>query len=152
MMNQAASVDEILDFAIAREQEAQEFYTKLSETSANKHAAKLFKEFAAMEQGHAAKLKAVKEGKKLVSSATKVADLKLAEYIVPVKADANLDYQGTLDLAMQREKAAFRLYCDLADNTEDAQLKDMFAALANEEAQHKLKIEIEYDEYVLTEN
>jgi rubrerythrin len=151
-MNDAASVDEILDFAIEREKEAQEFYTQLSEAGQNKQISKLFKEFAAMEKGHAAKLKAVKQGRKLISSAKKVADLKLADYIVPVEPTPDLDYQGTLDVAMQREKAAFKLYSNLAASSDDADLRDMFLALANEEAQHKLKIEIEYDEYILTEN
>ena len=151
-MNDAASVEEILDFAIEREKEAQEFYTQLAQTSKNKPVSKLFKEFAAMEKGHAAKLQAVKNGKKLISSAKKVADLKLADYIVPVEPSPELDYQGTLDVAMQREKAAFKLYSNLAASSDDAELRDMFLSLANEEAQHKLKIEIEYDEYILTEN
>ena len=151
-MNQAASVEEILDFAIAREKEAQAFYSQLAESSTLKHSAKLFKEFSAMEKGHAAKLQAVKDGKKLISAAGKVADLKLADYTVAEEPSGDLDYQGALHLAMQREKAAFKLYSKLAGSTEDAELKETFLALANEEAQHKLKIELEYDEFVLTEN
>jgi rubrerythrin len=146
------TVDEILDFAITREQEAQAFYRELSERAATKSAAKLFKDFAAMEKGHEAKLKAVKQGKKLMSAAAKVQDLKIADYMAVAEPSGSLDYQGALSVAMQREKAAFKLYCDLAASTEDAALKETFMELANEEAAHKLSIELEYDEHILTEN
>ena len=63
-----------------------------------------------------------------------------------------MDYQDALILAMKREKAAFRLYTDLAAATDDADLKSTFEALAQEEARHKLKIEIEYDDRILQDN
>ena len=151
-MTTQSTVDEILDFAIAREQEAQSFYQELARRAANKAGAKLFKDFAAMEKGHEAKLKAVKNGKKLLSASSRVADLKLADYMVQAEPAGDLDYQDTLNLAMQREKAAFKLYCNLAAATDDPALKEAFMELAGEEAQHKLSIEIEYDEHVLTEN
>ena len=151
-MNAQSTVEEILDFAIAREQEAQAFYKELAENAAGRPGAKLFKEFAAMEKGHEAKLKAVKSGKNLLSAQKKVADLKLADYMVEVEPSKDMSYQDALNVAMQREKAAFKLYCNLAETTDDAGLKELFMELANEEAQHKLHIEIEYDQNVLTEN
>jgi rubrerythrin len=53
---------------------------------------------------------------------------------------------------MKKEKAAFRLYSDLAGLADDAQLRNTFLFLAQEEAKHKLRFEIEYDENVLVEN
>jgi len=49
-------------------------------------------------------------------------------------------------------KASFRLYTDLAARSENADLVTLFEALAQEEAKHKLRFEVEYDEYVLREN
>jgi len=43
-------------------------------------------------------------------------------------------------------KAAFRLYTDLAALTKDDQSKIAFQMLAQEEANHKLRFEIEYDD------
>ena len=63
-----------------------------------------------------------------------------------------MDYQQALLLAMKKEKAAFKLYSALADRAPNAQLKDVFLGLAQEESKHKLRFEIEYDEYVLREN
>jgi len=53
---------------------------------------------------------------------------------------------------MKAEKAAFKLYSDLAASAPDAALKNTFLAMAQEEAKHKLRFEILYDENVLTEN
>jgi rubrerythrin len=52
---------------------------------------------------------------------------------------------------MKKEKAAFKLYSDLASSTDDENVKTMFLALAQAEAKHKLRFEIEYDD-MLAEN
>ena len=53
---------------------------------------------------------------------------------------------------MKKEKAAFKLYTDLSEKAGDESLRSFFLALAQEEAKHKLSFELEYDDYVLTEN
>lgn len=53
---------------------------------------------------------------------------------------------------MKKEKAAFRLYNDLASTVKDRALRETFLALAQEEARHKLRFEIAYDEEILREN
>lgn len=53
---------------------------------------------------------------------------------------------------MNKEKASFRLYTNLSERAPNAELKNLFLMLAQEEAKHKLRFEIEYDEYVLKEN
>ena len=63
-----------------------------------------------------------------------------------------MDYQSALILAMKKEKAAFRLYTDLAASTEDEGIRDLFQGLAQEEAKHKLRFEVEYDDDFLRDN
>jgi rubrerythrin len=79
-------------------------------------------------------------------------DLKIGDHLVNVDLDADIDYQQALILAMKAEKAAYKLYTELASATDDAGLQETLMALANEEAKHKLRFEIEYDDMVLTEN
>ena len=50
------------------------------------------------------------------------------------KPSASMDYQSALILAMKQEKAAFRLYTDLAASTDDEKTRDLFLSLAQEEA------------------
>ena len=146
------SVDDLLDYAIDREQEAHDFYVDLSNrVSTMKNT---FTGFAKEELGHKAKLQAVKSGKKLLASSSKVADLKIGDYLVEVEADdpETLDYQQALIIAMKKEDAAMRLYKDLAGRAGDPGIKDLLLGLAQEEAKHKLRFEVEYDEYILREN
>ena len=55
-------------------------------------------------------------------------------------------------MAMKAEKAAFKLYNDLAEATDDENLRSVFLSLAQEEAKHKLRFEIEYDDRVFQDN
>jgi rubrerythrin len=151
-MKAFGSVDEILDFAIGKEEEAAQLYTRLGRQTKKSWMRQVFEEFANEELGHKAKLLAIKEGKRLMPAAEKVMDLKIADYLIDVEASPGLDYQDALVLAMKEEKAAFRLYSDLAAATDDEALRETLLALAQEEARHKLRFEIEYDDHILTGN
>jgi rubrerythrin len=154
-MKTFGSVDEILDFAIAREEEAAAFYHGLAAKMEREWMKQVFASFAKEEEGHKAKLVRVKEGQGTQLSTKKVTDLKIGDYLVNVDADQapeDLDYQQALIIAMQKEKKAFKLYNDLADSTDAADLENLFLSLAQEEAKHKLRFEVEYDEQFLAEN
>jgi len=146
------NVDEILDFAIGREQAAHDFYTGLATKVESSGMSKIFTQFAQEELGHKKKLEGIKAGKRLLPSQEKVFNLKISDYVVDVDPGEDLDYQKALILAMKREKAAFKLYTDLSASIDDAELKQTFLALAQEEAKHKLRFEIEYDDVILAEN
>jgi rubrerythrin len=146
------SVNEILDYAIVREQNAADFYTDLAGRMDREHMKDIFLGFAGEEIGHKAKLMEVKGGKKLLASEKQILDLKIGDNLVDVELSSDPSYQDALILAMKAEKNAFRLYNDLANATDDANLKTVFIGLANEEAKHKLRFEIEYDDAILTEN
>ena len=145
------SIDEILDYAIAREQEAVDFYTGLAGRGKD-WMRDLLMGFAREEARHKAKLMAVKDGKKLLSSESKIADLKIADYVVEIEVADDVNLQDALIIAMKREKAAFRLYTDLAARVDNAELRDLFLGLAQEEAKHKLYFETQYDDQMLRHN
>ena len=147
------SVDDILDFAIAREQESHDWYMELAAKANTANMKQAFEQFAKEELGHKAKIEGVKTGKRIVGSANKVMDLKMTDYLVADEpGDGDIDYQQALLLAMKKEKAAFKLYTDLAARVDDPGLADLFSSLAQEEAKHKLRFEVEYDDVILTDN
>jgi rubrerythrin len=151
-MKEFSSINDILDFAIKEEEEASAFYKELAGKMEKPWMKEVFLEFAEEEKGHKEKLLAAKAGKEVVSSFEKVMDLKIGDYLIDVEPKKDMDYQHALVLAMKKEKAAFRLYTNLAERTNDNNLKNMFRALAQEEARHKLRFEIEYDDHVLQWN
>ena len=113
---------------------------------------KVFRGFAAEELGHKKKLEMAKEGKLIIGQGSKVTDLKIADYLVEVEPGRGMNYQDALVLAMKREKAAFKLYMDLSDLVSDPHMGELFLHMAQEEAKHKLRFEIEYDENVMEWN
>ena len=151
-MKAFGSVDEILDFAIGKEEEAAQLYTRLGRQTKKSWMRQVFEEFAGEERGHKAKLEAIKQGKQLLPAAEKVMDLKIADYVVDAEPTADMDYQDALLVAMQKEKAAFNLYTNLAGQVTNQDQKETFLSLAGEEAKHKLRFEREYDDVVLKED
>lgn len=149
-MDKFSSVDEVLDFAIQREQESVEFYTDLAGRVSRPQMKEVFLQFADEERNHKAKLQAVKQGKTLIPAEGNVTDLKIADYVVEVEVKEQMDYQEALIVAMKKEKAAYKLYSKLAGLAEDEGLQQTFRALAQEEAKHKLRFEVEYDDNVLS--
>lgn len=151
-MTQRASVDDILDFAIAEEEGAVQFYTRLAARTDNPAIRQALLEFAREESAHKDKLIAIKAGGEgFGASAEKATDLKIADYLVDIKPSPDMRYDEALILAMKKEQAACRLYTDLAASADDEDLKGVLLALAREEAKHKLRFETEYDD-MLTEN
>jgi len=152
-MTEFKSIDDILDFAIKDEQRASDLYAGLAQRSRNREIQLVFEQFSKEELGHKKRLESIKRGGVVAIPDHKIQDLKIGDYLVEVNTSRDdLSYQEALIVAMKEEKAAFRLYSDLASRTGDANLQEVFQMLAQEEARHKLRFEIEYDDYILKEN
>jgi rubrerythrin len=146
------TVDEVLDYAIGQEEEASAFYASLAERAEKAGMKDILLDFSAEEQRHKERLLAVKQGEHRLTPEQKVVDLKISDYLVEVEAAEDISYQDALIVAMKRERAAYRLYSDMADKVDEDELRQVFVGLAKEEAKHKLFFESEYDERVLRDN
>ncbi len=146
------NTDEILDFAIKNEQQAADFYNNLANDAEVKEMKETFLAYAKEEEGHKARLEKIKATGEYDLPEEKVLDLKLGDYLVKSKASGKMSYQDSLILAMKREKAAYKLYMKLSEIAPNDNLKKIFKGLAIEEAKHKLKFEIEYDDVIYKEN
>ena len=144
--------NEILDFAIQKEDEAAEGYRALSEATKRSNVRDMLMQMSKQEKGHASKLRGINRAKVESAAITNVPDLRIADYSDNVDMTPDMSYQDVLTVAIKREEKAHNLYMTLASNTDDQDLKKLFQVLAQEEAKHKLDLEIEYDEHILTEN
>jgi rubrerythrin len=151
-MKEWESLGDILDYAIGQEEAAAAFYEGLATRLARPQVRELLLGFAQEEMGHKTKLLEVKQGRSTLSGNERVGDLRVGDYLVEIAPDPTLDYQQALIVAMKREKAAFKLYTRLASVVETQEVRDLFLALAAEEAKHKLRFELEYDDSILTGN
>ncbi len=147
------TVDELLDFAISEEEKASEFYAGLADRMDRPWMKKIFVEFSKEELGHKAILEGIKRGGDLQPLQEQILDLRILEslHTGDVPTD-DIDYQQALIIAMKAEKEAYVLYTSLAELARDEKAKSVLYRLAQEEAKHKLRFEMEYDETVLKEN
>ena len=143
------TIEDILRFAIGKEEEAAAMYTDLAHSARRGGMRDVFLEFAEGEKRHKVRLERILEGGIPIAGSARVRDLGIAEQVVEVEPSPNMTYRDALLLAMKAEKAAYKLYTDLAAMTSDASLAEVFQSLAQEEARHKLRFEIEYDEQIL---
>ena len=150
-MNQE-KFNEIIDFAIKREQEAVEFYQELQNLVSFESRKELMHELELMEKGHIKILENISKNFKNETGIPQVEDLKIADYMVEVKPTAEMSYQDILIIAMKKEEMAQKLYKKLADQSDNDEIKNLFLRLASEEAKHKLRFEKIYDDDILKEN
>lgn len=146
------NIEEIIKFAIDSEQEAYDFYTSLAHKTSSIQMKDIFLGYALEEAGHKKKLESIQQSRQFVAQSEKIQNLKIADYIVEIEPGPDMTYQEALIVAMKKEKAAFKLYSDLADLSTDNLLKSLFHTLAQEEAKHKLRFELEYDDIILKDN
>lgn len=138
------SVDEVLDFAISREIDAQAFYVKLAGLVENPKMVKFLSDLALEELGHKEKLEALKAGKGEIGEQD-VGELDIVDYVKDVVTHSKMSYTDLLVVAMKKEETSRKLYADLAATVQQQELKNIFLKLAQEEAKHKLRFELEYD-------
>ena len=143
-ITQFKSIEDVLDFAISREIEAHKFYLKLVEWVERPEVARAFEGMATDELQHRIRLEAVKSGEVCINR-EEVGNLGIADAMPPVEPKVDMTYIQALKVAMQREKNSYRIYMKLASIAIKPEFRDLFLKLAQEEAGHKLRIEIEYD-------
>lgn len=146
------SMNEILDFAIGKEEEAYNFYYKIADSAKFPYIRTIFVEFAKQEEGHKAKLLQVKGGKMELPSDKTVKNLKIGDHLVDISITSDLSYQEALIVAMKAEKNAYVMYTNLANAAKDSALKELLQGLAAEEAGHKLRFEMEYNDQFMGQN
>ena len=143
-MAEYESDNEILEFAISREIEAFQFYTALAERMEKPQMRKVFEELAKEELEHKAnlELEIIKTGQ-TVSTGSQ--DLNADDYHIEGEFQFDIGMQQLFQMSIEKEKAAFELYVDLAGKVRDENSRETLLALAEEEVKHKMRFEYEYD-------
>ncbi|MFC1763019.1 ferritin family protein [Planctomycetota bacterium] len=144
-MREFKTLEAALDFAIVQETKAFTFYQDLAQRSQKTQTRKILEGLAAEELEHRIRLENVKKGAIELTLDPEVGSLNIAETLEELEPSPDMDYPTLLKVAMRKELLAYRTYLDLSIWTKDEKLKAIFKALAHEEAEHKLRLEVEYD-------
>jgi rubrerythrin len=155
MLEQGATIGQILEQAIQFEEQAHNFYMGAIDMVKQPHVIDTLKDLAGQELKHKEKLQALMEGNiesLLAVPQQKVQDLKLAEYLVAPTLGEDATFQDVLVVAMHREKSSNEFYGTMASIADDESAKTLFEFLAQEDLVHKNRIETLYDEIVYQDN
>ena len=140
---------EVIQFAIEREIESMNFYTRASQRVKLSGTKELFEDFARQEEKHKQKLEAYRQGKIVLAKIQSIPDLKISDYLVDTELTPEIPYADILRVAMKREERSVKLYTDLKEKNEDKGLVELFTFLVQEEMKHKLYLEKLYDDEIL---
>ncbi|HOH97241.1 MAG TPA: ferritin family protein [Candidatus Cloacimonadota bacterium] len=144
--------NEILDFAVAREQEAVAFYRDLQNEAKFLAQKEFLAELEAMERGHIVVIENIRKQGVSPEDIQKTPNLKISEYLTVDADQLDLTYQNILIKAMKREEASFQLYSEMSQKFPSAEIALLFRRLAADEAKHKLRFEQLYDEFISSGN
>jgi len=143
-MKKLSSMSDVLNFAISGESKAAELYTKMATTAENPWMRKTLESFAEEELQHHKKLKAVRAGG-IALEREEISDLGIAEKLDDAEPYPDMDYPALLVFAIKKENASYGLYTRLASIFTEPELQETFLALAEQEAEHKRRFEMEYE-------
>jgi len=144
--------NEIIDYAIDKENEAILFYEELKLNEKMPHIIKVLDDIINMEKGHINRIELLRTTGPVDLINKQLKPLNLSDYYEEPVTYENLDYIALLQIAMKREDQAKKLYQDLANYSTDIKIREVFLLLSEEESKHKELFEEIYQEYVLIDN
>ena len=139
-MGKIDSIDEILEFAIAREIEAYQLYMYMASWMENPEMRQVCEDFANEELEHKAKLEL-----EVMKRGQVVSDISISDYMTDVGSNLDMNYEDMLTLAINKEGISVKLYTDLARAVRDNESRETLLVLAQEETEHKQRFEKEYE-------
>ncbi|MBW6513777.1 MAG: ferritin family protein [Candidatus Syntrophosphaera sp.] len=144
--------NEILDFAVAREQEAVQFYRDLQQETKFQAQREMLKDLEGMEMGHIVVIESIRRKGVSEADIPKVQNMQISEYLSAEMDSLDLSYQNILIKAMKREENSFKLYSEMSAKFPDSEISTLFRKLAADEAKHKLLFEKLYDDWISSDN
>ncbi|MDD2308495.1 MAG: ferritin family protein [Desulfuromonadaceae bacterium] len=145
------TLDEVVKFAIEREDTAYRLYKRAAELSTGLAAKKMFEELAQEEAAHKDVFVKIDADKAENHKLCTLPESSIAKYLADVPFRADLTYSEILAYALKTEENAYQLYKTAAGMTEDPKLQKVLMNFADVELGHRRRIEAVYEERVLTE-
>jgi rubrerythrin len=144
-MARLRTVNDVLEFAIARGLESHEFYMDLARLAVRAEVRDMIHRLAADELVHRIHLQAIQAGEVPFAGDEAVGSLNIEGMLPEVTPGPGMSYADLLVIGMKKEQAAVRLYTNLASIAANKAQRTALERMAQEEARHKLRLEVEYD-------
>jgi rubrerythrin len=150
-MEKFVTLEEVIAFAVEREDDAFRLYKRAEELSSSIAAKKLFSELATEEATHKEVFGKISQEKAEQHKLCQLPESSIAAYLTPPSFMPDMSYSEILAYALKAEENAFQLYKAAAGMTEDERLQKVLMSFADVELGHRRRLEELYEERVLTE-
>lgn len=146
------NIEDVLDLAITKEEEAATFYRDVSSNEKVQDIRQMFLDFAAEEDKHKTLLLQLKSG--IMDQTVDeydwswIIDLKRSNYVDDIEYRPGMPYNEILIMAAQREEKALAFYNECLSGAKGDEMKKVFKMLCQEEAKHKLALEDMLDRFM----
>lgn len=150
-MEKFVTLEEVIKFAVEREDTAYQLYKRAAELSTSIPAKKIFEELAKEEATHKDVFSKIDEEKADHHKLCKIPENSIASYLADVEFRPDLSYNQILQYALKTEENAYQLYKAAAGMTDDPKLQKVLMSFADVELGHRRRLEAIYEERVLTE-
>jgi rubrerythrin len=145
------TLEEVIKFAVEREDTAYKLYKRAAELSTNIASKKMFEELAQEEATHKDVFSKIDEDKAESHKLCTLPESSIAKYLVEIPFRTDMSYSTIIANALKTEENAYQLYKAAAGITEDPKLQKLLMTFADVELGHRRRLETIYDERVLTE-
>ena len=152
MAEQPTTLTEIVEYAKAAERSAKATYENAAKMAEQPGSRKMLNEMAQEEANHERTLDGLDIANIGETAIAKTDDLRIADFLEDVELKPDADFQTVLIFAMKQEQIARDFYKAMTYLCQDPEQKKLFEILAQQEQQHKAKLETIYDDTVLREN
>jgi rubrerythrin len=142
---------DIIQFAIQREEDACRAYGEMSQIAETPGLRELLLELQAEEKKHKKLLQGITSEAIGNLETHKVIDLKISDFLTEEPTSPDMTFQDLLIFAAKKEQQAVELYTSMKTAVTSDELKKMFDFFVEQEKEHKLKLETEYEKHVLDE-
>ena len=150
-MEKFVTLDDIIKFAVEREDTAYKLYKRAAELSTSISSKKMFEELAQEEATHKEVFSRIDEDKAENHKLCTLPESSIAKYLADVPFRADLTYSEILAFALKTEENAYQLYKAAAGMTDDPKMQKVLMNFADVELGHRRRIEAIYEDRVLTE-
>lgn len=145
------TLDEVVKFAIEREDTAYKLYMRAAELSTSIASKKMFEELAQEEATHKAVFARIDEDKSENHKLCTLPEASIAKYLTDIPFRPDMSYSQIIASALKTEENAYQLYKTAAGMTDDPAVQKVLMTFADVELGHRRRLEAIYDERVLTE-
>ncbi|MFC2160494.1 ferritin family protein [Acidobacteriota bacterium] len=143
--------EDIVQFAIQREEDACNAYGEMSKIAETPGLKELLLDLQAEEKKHKELLQGITSEAVGNLETHTVIDLKISDFLTEEPPSPDMNFQDLLIFAAKKEQQAVELYMSMKASVNSDKLKNMFDFLVEQEKEHKLKLEMEYEKKVLDE-